>query len=178
MQLAKYLGYATVVTAISVVAIAPKPVQAAIVKYNFTVTSDADQYFGYLKYDDSTLTGLGNEIIGVENGLAVTFNYLGNTYTEKDDPEYDFFPIVTFDNGKIQGLSYGVLDKFVIGSDVDTPEIGGNKFYIFDAPLSVTQTGTVSYSKVPEPLAAGGTAIATTIALFRKRQKKATAIAE
>ncbi|WP_414752131.1 PEP-CTERM sorting domain-containing protein [Anabaena sp. CCY 9910] len=177
MRLAKGLGIATI-AAISVVAVEFKPTQAAIVNYRFTVDATSGdnrgQYFGSFRYDDSFLTGLGLETLGVENGLRVTFNYLGNTYTEADDIDFDLFPIVTFENGQLQGLSYFVADQFIIGSDVNTPEIGGNRFYTINGSVFTTEVGTVSYSQVPEPLAVSGTAIAATIGLFMKRKKKAT----
>ncbi|AFY46131.1 PEP-CTERM putative exosortase interaction domain-containing protein [Nostoc sp. PCC 7524] len=176
MTLAKNLGIASFAAAISIAAITAKPAQAAIVRYDFTV--NPGESFGSFSFDDSTLTGLGLETIGVENGLDVTFNYLGTTYTEEDDQSYDFFPILTFNDGRIQGLSYGVLDQFFIGDETNF-NIGGANFYVFDpqSPSSLIQTGTVSYSRVPEPLALGGTAIATTMGLFIKRKKKASSIA-
>jgi hypothetical protein len=172
MKLAQSLGIATF-AAISVAAIAANPVQAAIVNYNFTVNANSSQYLGSFKYDDSFLTSLGLETLGVENGLKVAFNYLGTTYTEADDEAYDFFPIVTFNNGNLQGLSYFVADQFIIGSDVNTPEIGGNIFYTISESVNTTQVGTVSYAKVPEPFAVGGTAIAATLGLWINRKKKA-----
>ncbi|MEA5566803.1 PEP-CTERM sorting domain-containing protein [Anabaena sp. UHCC 0399] len=179
MKLAKSLGIATF-AAISVAAIAPKAAQAAIVNYNFTVNAtsgdDPGQYFGSFKYDDSFLTGLGSEILGVENGLKVAFNYLGNNYTEADDEAFDFFPIVTFNDGNLQGLSYFVADQFIIGSDVNTPEVGGNIFYTISGSVNTRAVGTVSYAKVPEPFAVGGTAIAATLGLWINRKKKAAVV--
>jgi hypothetical protein len=172
MKLAQSLSIATF-AAISVAAIAANPAQAAIVNYNFTVNANSSQYFGSFKYDDSFLTGLGSEILGVENGLKVAFNYLGTTYTEADDIDFDSFPIVTFNDGNLQGLSYFVADQFIIGSDVNTPEIGGNIFYTISGSVNTTQVGTVSYAKVPEPFAVGGTAIAATLGLWINRKKKA-----
>ncbi|AUT03241.1 PEP-CTERM sorting domain-containing protein [Nostoc sp. CENA543] len=173
MTLGKNLGLATIATAISVAAIASKPAQAAIVNYNFTVNTSAAQYFGSVKYEDSFLTGLGLETLGVENGLKVTFNYLGNNYTEADDVDFANYPVVTFDAGKFQGLTYFVADQFLIASDPSTPEIGGNNFYTISNSVNTTLAGTVTYTKVPEPFAVGGTAIATTLGLWMKRKKKA-----
>ncbi|MCC5630774.1 hypothetical protein LC613_23370 [Nostoc sphaeroides CHAB 2801] len=88
MKLAKNLAIATIAATISVAAIGAKPVQAALVNYDFTVNAiygnNPGQYFGSFQYDDSTLTNTGLETLGVENGLAVAFNYLVANYTEAD----------------------------------------------------------------------------------------------
>lgn len=176
MKLGKNLGLAAFAAAISVAAIAPKSAQAAIVNYNFTVDTGSAQYLGSLKYDDSFLTGSGFELLGVENELTVAFNYLGNDYTEADDIDFDAFPIVSFNDGQFQGLSYWVADQFVIGSVPSTPEVGGNNFYTVSNSTDTTLAGTVTYAKVPEPFAVGGTAIAATLGLWMKRKKKAALV--
>ncbi|MBH8554526.1 PEP-CTERM sorting domain-containing protein [Nostocaceae cyanobacterium CENA357] len=179
MKLAKNLGIAAF-AAISVVAVGANPAQAALLNYNFTVNatsgSNPGEYFGSFQYDDSTLTNVGLETLGVENGLAVAFNYLGTNYTEADDTDFDSFPIVSFNNGQVLGLSYFVADQFVIGSDVNTPDLGGNRFYVIEQSVNATEVGTVSYTKVPEPLAITGTAIASVMGLWMQRKKKATKV--
>jgi hypothetical protein len=178
MKLGKSLGVATL-AAISFAAVEAMPTQAATIKYNFTanVTSGSNpgQYFGSFQYDDSFLTGLGLETLGVENSLKVAFNFLGNNFTEEDDADFDAYPIVSFNNGRLLGLNYLVADIFTIaGDDLDNPDVGGNIFYVFDGSVDATAVGTVTYSRVPEPLAVSGTAIAATAALFIKRKKKVT----
>ncbi|MHC0062766.1 PEP-CTERM sorting domain-containing protein [Nostoc sp. UIC 10890] len=180
MKLAKNLGIATVAAAMSIAAMGAKPVQAALVNYGFTVNATSGdnpgQYFGSFQYDDSTLTNTGLETLGVENGLTVAFNYLGTNYTEADDIDFDSFPIASFNNGEVLGLSYFVADQFLIGSDPNTPDVGGNNFYLIDQSVNTTQVGTVSYAKVPEPLAAGGTAIAAVMGFWMQRKKRATKV--
>ncbi|MBC6430531.1 PEP-CTERM sorting domain-containing protein [Nostoc sp. HG1] len=180
MKLAKNLGVATIAVAISFTAVGVKSAQAALVNYGFTVnTTSGDnfgQYFGSFQYDDSTLTNTGLETLGVENGLAVAFNYLGTNYTEGDDTDFNSFPIASFNNGEVLGLSYFVADQFAIASDPNTPNVGGNNFYLIDQSVNTTQVGTVSYAKVPEPLAVGGTAIAAVMGLWMQRKKRATKV--
>jgi hypothetical protein len=180
MKLAKNLGIATVAAAISVAVMDTKPVQAALVNYNFTVNATSGdnpgQYFGSFQYDDSALTNTGLETLGVENGLAVAFNYLDTKYTETDDTDFDSFPIASFNNGEVLGLSYFVADQFAIASAPSTPDVGGDKFYIIDQSVNTTQVGTVKYAKVPEPLAVGGTAIASVMSLWMQRKKRATKV--
>ncbi|MBD2438123.1 PEP-CTERM sorting domain-containing protein [Nostoc sp. FACHB-110] len=185
MTLAKNLGFAAgIVAAISMATLSVKPAQAAILTYKFTANAlsgdNPGQYFGSFTFDNSSLTNVGLEDIGVENGLKVAFNYLGNNYTEVDDDDYDTFPVLSFNNGNLLGLSYLVQDKFFIGGDIDNPGLGGNKFYTFelvDGASSVLEVGTVSYTKVPEPLSLGGTAIAGTLGLWLQRKKKLSKLA-
>jgi hypothetical protein len=180
MKLAKNFGIATLAAAISVAVMGTKPVQAALVNYNFTVSATSGdnpgQYFGSFQYDDSALTNIGLETLGVENGLAVAFNYLDTNYTEVDDTDFDSFPIASFNNGEVLGLSYFVADQFAIASDPSTPDVGGNKFYTITQSVNTTQVGTVKYAKVPEPLAVAGTAIAGVMGLWMQRKKRATRV--
>ncbi|WP_341524607.1 PEP-CTERM sorting domain-containing protein [Nostoc sp. UHCC 0302] len=178
MKLAINLGIATAATAISVV-VATKPTQAAVVNYNFTVNAisgeNPGQYYGSFEYDDSTLTGIGEETLGVSNGLSILFNYLDKPYRQTNDFDYGYgYPVASFQNGNLLGLSYLVEDEFLIAANSETARRGGNKFYsILSAELtSATEVGIVSYSKVPEPFTLGGTAIAGVIGLWMKRQKK------
>ncbi|MDZ7994565.1 MAG: PEP-CTERM sorting domain-containing protein [Nostoc sp. EfeVER01] len=179
MKLAKDISVAVFAVAISVAAVV-KPTQAALVNYDFTVNATSGdrpgQYFGSFQYDDSTLTNTGLETLGVENGLVVAFNYLGTNYTEVDDTDFNSFPIASFNNGKILGLSYFIADQFAIASDPNTPDVGGNNFYLIDQSVNTTQVGTVSYAKVPEPLAVGGTAFAAVMGLWMQRKKRATKV--
>ncbi|WP_368041820.1 hypothetical protein [Nostoc sp. TCL240-02] len=79
MKLAKDISIAAFAVAISVATIA-KPTQAALVNYGFTVNATSGdnpgQYFGSFQYDDSTLTSIGEETLGVSNGLSIAFDYL------------------------------------------------------------------------------------------------------
>ncbi|MBE8970703.1 PEP-CTERM sorting domain-containing protein [Nostocales cyanobacterium LEGE 12452] len=179
MKLAKDISMVAFAVAVSVAAVV-KPTQAALVNYDFTVNATSGdrpgQYFGSFRYDDSTLTNTGLETLGVENGLAVAFNYLGTNYTDADDTDFNSFPIASFNNGKILGLSYFVADQFAIASDPNTPDVGGNNFYLINQSVNTTQVGTVSYAKVPEPLALGGTVFAAVMGLWMQRKKRATKV--
>ncbi|MFN6571477.1 PEP-CTERM domain protein [Nostoc minutum NIES-26] len=184
MKLAKNFGVATVAVAISVAAGAI-PTQAAVVNYDFMVNAIAGdypgQYYGSFSYDDSTLTGTGEETLGINNGLSIAFNYLGIKYTEKNDIDYGYgAPFVSFQNGNLLGINYLVEDRFFIGSNPENLNTGGAKFYsIVSADLtSATQVGTVSYSQVPEPMTLGGTVVTGTLGLWLKRKKKAPAVAK
>ncbi|MBW4612332.1 MAG: PEP-CTERM sorting domain-containing protein [Desmonostoc vinosum HA7617-LM4] len=185
MKLAKNFGISAAV-AISVTAVGINPTQAALIDYNFTVDATSGdnpgKYFGSFRYDDSILTGVGEETVGVGNGLTVLFDYLGIKYTEVSDFNYvdGLSPIVGFKDGKLLGLSYLVEDQFFIGGAPEPSDIGGSNFYsILSADLlNTTKVGTVSYAKVPEPMTVSGTAIAAAMGLWLKRKKKATKVAD
>ncbi|MDZ8238830.1 MAG: PEP-CTERM sorting domain-containing protein [Nostoc sp. ChiQUE01a] len=185
MKLAKDISIAAFAVGISLAAVA-KPTQAALVNYGFTVNATSGdnpgEYFGSFQYDDSTLTGIGDETLGVSNGLSILFDYLGTQYTEVSDFDYPVSPVVSFTNGNLGGLSYLVEDQFFIGNDPGNPNTGGTKFYsILSADLlSTTEVGTVTYTKstaVPEPMTVGGIAIASAMALGMKRKKKVSGVA-
>ncbi|WP_392534199.1 PEP-CTERM sorting domain-containing protein [Nostoc sp. C117] len=176
MKLAKFLS-TIAVAAIFVAATRTKPAQAALLNYNFTVNatsgSKPGKYFGSFQYDNSDLANVGFEILRVDNGLKVQFNYLGTNYTEADDADFDSFPIVSFNDGQFLGLSYFVANQFAIDSDVDSLDIGGDRFYVIEQSINAIEVGTVSYTQVPEPSDASGTAIASMIGLWVQRKKKA-----
>lgn len=183
MKLNKSFGIATFALAVSFSTVEVKPTQAAVINYNFTVnaTSGANpgQYFGSFSYDDSNLTGVGEESLDVSNGLlSIKFDYLGTQYTEVDDVDYQtgVAPVVSFKDGKLLGLSYLVEDQFFIGGDLDDPFVGGNIFYSVESAdlFTANQVGTVTYSTVPEPLAVVGTAIASVAGLWVSRRQKRT----
>lgn len=181
MRLTQNFGIATFAIAISLATVEVRPTQAAVIDYKFTVNATSgSQYFGSFRYDDTNLNGIGAENLDVSNGLlSVVFDYLGTQYTEVDDVDYvsGVAPVISFQDGKLLGLSYLVEDQFFIGGDLNTPFTGGDKFYtILSADLlSADEAGTVTYSKVPEPLALLGTAIATVAGLWVNRQKKSSA---
>ncbi|MEH2285585.1 MAG: PEP-CTERM sorting domain-containing protein [Nostoc sp.] len=184
MKLAKDISIAAFAVAISVAAVV-KPTQAALVNYGFTVNATSGdnpgQYFGSFQYDDSTLTAIGEETLGVSNGLSILFDYVGTQYTEASDFDYPSSPVVSFTNGNLSGLSYLVEDRFFIGNDPVNSNTGGTKFYsILSANLlSTTEAGRVTYSKstpIPEPMTLGGIAIASAMALGMKRQKKVSGV--
>jgi hypothetical protein len=180
MKLTRNFGTDAFVVAMSLATVAAKPTQAAVVNYNFNVNTTSGQYFGSFSYDDSNLNRIGEENLDVSNGLiSVLFDYLGTTYTQVDDIEYStgVSPFISFRDGKLLGLSYFVENQFFIGGDLDTPFIGGNRFYTIVGSdfFSANETGTVSYTQIPEPLAILGTAIATTAGLWLNRKKVSTA---
>ncbi|MEM9482417.1 MAG: PEP-CTERM sorting domain-containing protein [Cyanobacteria bacterium P01_F01_bin.116] len=120
-----------------------------------------DLFTGTLSFDDTSLTNLGSEIIGVDEGLAVNFSYLGSDFTEADDFSFPFFPTVEFSDGEILSLNYFVQQadgsSFEFATDPVVPESEFN--YItsdFQGGLgAVTYSGSQA-AGVPEPISLAG----------------------
>lgn len=101
---------------LSLTAIEANLTQPATATYDFivNVTSGAlsgQQFAGYFSYNHSTLTGIGSEEIGVEEGLSVSFEFLGVSYTEASDFDSPLYPRVLFENGKLAGLDFEAFDN-------------------------------------------------------------------
>lgn len=146
---------ATTLVALSFITIEASPVQSATITYDFDVniTSgplDDNIYEGFLSYDDSTLTGIGQEKIGVAEELSIVFEFLGKTYTEADDNNFSFnFPFVEFKEDSLVGLQYIVNDTpnnsifAMFSNDSDGLE-GGNRFQYIDVNSFEVNEGSVT----------------------------------
>lgn len=170
------------VSALSLVAIETNEVVAATVTYDFTaeITRDVtgsslegQKFEGFFSYDDSMLTGIGQESLGgaagVVNGVKVSFNFLGVTYTEAlqkgDYPVVD----VRFVDGKVDSFKYYFFDNhentwFLLGGNHNTN-------------VSSSSVGQVSYTlrqeattPVPEPLTLLGSVAALGFGALLKQE--------
>ena len=167
---------ATTLVALSFVVIEASPVQAATITYDFDVniTSgllDENVYEGFFSYDDSTLTGIGREKIGVAEELSIVFEFFGKTYTEADDNNFSFnFPFVEFNENRLVGLQYIVNDTpnnsiFAMFSDDPDGLGGGDRFQYIDVnSLEVNEGSVTFYSRppstpIPEPSSVAGLAL-------------------
>ena len=159
-------------------------VQAAIVENNFTVDVTSgmlagDKFDGNFSYDNSFLTGIGSESLGVPEGLSINFNFLGKTYTAQDSISGGYTPQASFNGGNLQGLLYPVGDVntgFFIGNL--QLFIGGTDFYLgsnVGGSGNIAPVGTVTYfpSSVPEPSEVSGTLLLTLGFRFLLRKKLA-----
>ncbi len=124
-------------------------------------------YSGNISYDDSNLTGSGDETLPLTN-----FNFIfdGNSYTLADDTN----ATATFLNGKFLGIDYSFtgnpFPSFTFTSGTDN---------VFDALFSynlggpsLAGTGVISYSvaPIPEPLSIMGAGMALGFGSFFKRK--------
>ncbi len=189
MNIYKKVTVAIASLALGVAAIKTNSVQAATVTYDFNVDvttgSLADNlYEGSFSYDDSTLTGIGRETVGIEDELSIDFEFLGKTYTEENDNNVSFnFPIVEFNNGSLVGLQYIVSDvldnsifSFAIFGD-DSDGLGGDKFQYVNENSVEASEGRVIYtfasspSSVPEPSTVLGLGILSLSWLLKSKVK-------
>jgi hypothetical protein len=90
-------------------------------RVDITTGSLANQsFYGSFRYDDAALTdpnvqfidpANSNQIINASNGLIdLSFNFLGNTYTQASDSNFPEFPQLNFQNGLFQGLDFFVFE--------------------------------------------------------------------
>ncbi|NEN96771.1 MAG: PEP-CTERM sorting domain-containing protein [Moorea sp. SIO3I7] len=177
-------------------------VEAATVKYNFTVNLEKsffltgsseldiapnpDYYNGEFTFDDSSLTKVGAESLGVDDGLSITL-FSDPRINEEDDERFPDFPTVNFLNGELLGLDYDVVyhpftavgefsGDFFRFSNGDFTDGFDPTFYTpEDEPRQpILGSGTVTYTLVPEPttlmgmLGLGGWLFASTL----KRRKQ------
>lgn len=174
MSIHQKLAVATAAAALSYAVIDAKPVQAATITYDFTVDVTSgpltgNQSSGFFSYDDSILTGSGLETIGADDGLSVSFNFLGKTYNETNDIDFPDYPIVQFQDRKLLGLNFAVFyapsfQTFGIADTVDVATgslgSGGGNIFAYDTDPSVQfeGLGNVTYSPrpVPEPVSVVG----------------------
>lgn len=130
-----------------------RPGQAATLTYDFDVLVDSgplanQTYSGSFKFDDSNLTGSGQEFPDVS---TVMFSFLGEDYTKEDDPAG---PEVAFLDGNFLGLSFSTDAAFsVVPGFSDLEEA----VFTYDIQGQGVGLGDVSYTVVPEPSSALGT---------------------
>lgn len=101
------------------------PVQAVIVTNDFSAIVDFGPFAGEVatgtfSYDDDLIVN-GDEILTPFEGLTLELTFLGQTYTEIDDVEFDFFPVLEFFEGSPIFLDYLVIDGFP--TDILNPDI-------------------------------------------------------
>ena len=142
--------------------------QAATITYDFKadVISGSllgQTFAGFLSYDDSALTGVGAEALGVADELKVSFNFLGATYTEKNEVEFPDFPVTNLNNGVFEGLDFFVNDSpTIFGINLDEFSYRGET------------VGNVTYTRsqpVPEPGTMAGLVILGLGGLFLKKTR-------
>jgi len=59
---------------------------------------------GTLSYDDTAITGVGDESISDAEGLDVEFTFFGQVFTESNDIDFPSLPSLDFSDGMIVGF--------------------------------------------------------------------------
>jgi len=105
---------------------------AALINENFTATVLQGDFIGTVgngsfAYDDSLISGIGNEFINISDGLTVNFTAFGQNFLESDDIQYTDtmpFPQLSFVDGVITELDFFVSEVDVWGvNDLGQPVI-------------------------------------------------------
>jgi hypothetical protein len=162
------------------------PVQAALLQSFFVDVLEGDlageTYKGSFTYEESLLSGSGPEILSAGDGLSLSFDFLGNTYTEADDFSYanGLLPSISFSDGLFQGLSY-LVDTGDIFFSIDEGTgqgLPGTSFaYEIGAVGAVTDVGSgqlrteTDNTSVPEPATLLGLLIAGGLGLTRNNRR-------
>lgn len=115
----------TIVTAVSTIGI--NHAQAVIVTEDFTATVIEGLFAGEVatgtfSYDDDLITGSGFETLDPLSSLTVSMTFLGQTYDQTDDVNFDTFPQLDFLDGIPVFLDYFIVDGSP--TDIENPNIG------------------------------------------------------
>ena len=121
---------------------------AALINESFTVTVLQGDFIGTtgtgsFTYDDTTITGTGEEFISPIEGLSIEFNVFEQAFTESDDIDYPDYPVLALLDGNVL-----FLDFIVTGIEI-TPE-GVFGFEIFE--LSPVEGGGFEGELIVNPV--------------------------
>jgi len=108
-----------------------------------------------------------------DSSITLTFDFGGNTYTQRDDLDFPDFPEIFFENGLVKGISFEAANKG-IGSSVNgfvAIEASNHLVYSFDGvrefDATVTWGAPVS---TPEPSAVLLLSASSLVPVFRRRR--------
>lgn len=168
MKLVSKLTLAATSLALSFTAVNQQTVDAATMKYNFTVNSSILSGTGFFSFDNSTFNNDPIPTAPVQL-LNFTLNNGSQTvYTQEDDIDYPTLGPVVFPtvagNSPI-GLSYLFNNKIDPASSY---EIAGYDFIVSNQ----TFNDAVSYTPIPEPATLVGTLTVCSIAWLTSRKAK------
>ncbi|MGD1850212.1 MAG: hypothetical protein ACFCBU_06265, partial [Cyanophyceae cyanobacterium] len=113
----KLAGLVGALAAATLGSIAPQPVQGHEEAQNPTCafeieisagSLEGNRFSGSFSFDHDQLTGEGEEIVTVENGLEISMAYLGRTYRQEDDRNYPDYPRVILQDGKVELVDFWV----------------------------------------------------------------------
>ncbi|NEP00769.1 MAG: PEP-CTERM sorting domain-containing protein [Symploca sp. SIO2E9] len=172
------IAVATTGAALTIAAIDANPAHALRFKSNFTVditTGDlaGNSYDGYFTFEDSELTGIGNEEVVADK---VSFDFNGITYTEEQDFDYPNAPLVEFDGGSLLGLNFVPFDEFfALPFDLINDSF---QYFAHNSGEVVVSfqgegVGSVTYTEpetIPEPATILGLSVVAAGLLLRKKQ--------
>jgi hypothetical protein len=113
LAVSKSLPWVVALGTALVLSIEPSRAEPVTYDYFVTVTQGpfaGNAFSGSFSFDDSVLTGVGQETIGVKDGLTVSSSFFDFDYRETDDTRYPDYPKLIFENGVITRLDFWVED--------------------------------------------------------------------
>ena len=136
--------------------------------FSFEATPDfgllsGQSFFGTVEFDDSGLTGTGDETVGLS---SFNFDFLGTVFTEADDT----FAFAQFVDGAFLGVDYIGTDFQFSPGFLSLDEAA----FSYDLPAGIG-SGGVTYTavSVPDPSVLGGLVAVGLVGLKLKRQTQA-----
>lgn len=130
-------------------------VSAAVVTESFTVEGYGDYSgttgTGIFSYDDSLISGSGNESVTAALGLKVELTVLGQTFTEQDDVNYHFLPALGFTGGVVNYLDFTIVESDT--TEILEPGVWGLRMYDLSPDGSGGYLGPLEVGAVPVPAA-------------------------
>ncbi|MEW4486592.1 PEP-CTERM sorting domain-containing protein [Thalassoglobus sp. JC818] len=156
---------------------------AGMVTKTFTATVDASSPFagtvgtGSFTYDDSLLTGIGDEEIDFLSGLMIEFTIFGQTFTESDDIDLPDEPSLEFLDGVPEFLDFIIDERAFVTNPV--PIIEPNVVRISFGSLTPAPIGgpdfiselSVEVTTIPEPTSFALFGLGT-LTLFARRSRR------
>ncbi len=140
------LSFVATSAVLSLAVIHTNSANAASVIYDFEVnnldgTLAGETFSGFFEFDDSALTGIGDEFLSVSE---LSFDFLGVNYTENDGI---LSPEVLFVDGEFFGLDFStdVVFSFLPGFF----ELG-DAFFEYDTPGEGVGSGDITYTLRPD----------------------------
>ncbi len=140
-----------------------------------------ETFLGSFVYDDSFLTGSGEETLSLDKGLLdLTFDFVGSdtitpvTYSAQDDTGFGIgFPQAIFNSGSPAALNYKVeIDgpDFVFEFNTNIP--GGVDFISDDlrGDVALLADGELNFASTPEPGLIVGILLTVAGSALRRRQ--------
>ncbi|MEL7086329.1 MAG: hypothetical protein AAF268_17635 [Cyanobacteria bacterium P01_A01_bin.3] len=91
--------------------LAISPAYSAPITYRFTVdvtegSLAGNTFEGMVSFDGDAISGEGEEVLQVEDGLSVSMTMLGETINELQDVDYPEYPQLTLMDGDVERLDF------------------------------------------------------------------------
>ena len=125
---------------------------------------------GSFTYDPTLITGVGDEILGVFDGLLVDFTFVGQSFTEADDIDFMAFPELAFLDGVPIELDFVVSEFGFNPVEIDDPRMTGFGILTLEPVPGAGFFAEINTFLIPEPTSAVLIGIAICLGALRRRR--------